>query len=524
MPSFPFENNQQSINPLITDQDTSAEYAIKQNDSGSSIFLILASALILLFMLGTPEIWTQEIRWAEICRTMMTSGDYLHPYLYGYPYYDKPLLSYWFMIGTSFLLGHLSEWSLRLPSALAGIVATGCTYWLGKHLVNKRVGLIAGWMLITTYYFIFWARTANSDMLNVAGILLALTWYFKHKEHPGFYNYCVFFCIIAIASLCKGLLAAVIPVLVIIPDLLMNKEWQKHLRPSLLLAAIPALIIYFLPFWASTHFGGQQYGESGLVEVFRENILRFVHPFDHQGPIYTYFIYLPIYILPWAVFFIPAIFTLKNDWPKMANGERWLAWALLLVFVFFTASGSRRNYYTLPMVPFAILYTASWIGRHIDDKPQLKQWTRYFVFGFYGLLFSLFGIIKPYHYSSGGLRPFATQVQRQATAIQPWSQWTVAILNPEDQAPYYVNPAKVTYHPLPNRNIYYPTDQLLQYWPVVKAHPANTIFLTSLFYARQISPYLQNYIEVIAPPHPDAKWWHRSDNPTPVAFIPRQDS
>lgn len=492
-----------------------------QNNRSKLMLLLIMSTLMLLFMLGVEEIWTQEIRWAEICRTMMTTGDYLHPYLYGYAYYDKPLLSYWLMIGSAYLLQHFSEWSMRLPSALAGITSVWCLYYLGKKLVNQRVGIIAGWILITTYYFIFWARTANSDMLNVAGILLALVWYFSHKERPNLFNYIVFFLIMAVASLCKGLLATVIPLLVLIPDLLENKQWQKHLRPTLFLALIPALIIYFLPFWASAHFGGLYYRQNGLVEVFRENVLRFVHPFDHEGPIYTYFIYLPIYLLPWTVFFIPAIFTIKNDWSTMASGERWITWAVLLVFIFYTASGSRRNYYTLPMAPFAVLFTASWLARHVDKQQWVNSVIKYFIIIFYILLFSLFCIVKPFHYSSGGTRAFAAQLYAQATLKQPWSNWTIALLNPKDQAPYYVNGAKQINYPLPDRQADYSTEQLLQYWSVLKSPPANTIFLTSKRYVPEIVPYLSQYKMITTPAYPDAKWWQPNDKDDAVAFIPK---
>lgn len=495
------------------------ERYLKQEHTKIALLLFTA-AILLLFNLGVEEIWTQEIRWAEICRQMMVTGDYLHPYLNGYPYYDKPLLSYWLIIGASHLLGHLSEWSLRLPSALAGILATASTYWLGSRLVNQRVGFIAAVLLITTYYFIFWARIGNSDMLNLAGILIALAWYFAHKDRPGFFNYCVFFLIIAIASLCKGLLAATIPILVIMPDLLRQHEWKKHLRPSLLLALIPALCVYFLPFWASQHFGGQQYGESGLVEVFRENVLRFVKPFDHQGSITTYFIYLPVYLLPWTIFFLPALITLKKDWPEFSSGERWISWALLLVFVFFTASGSRRNYYTLPLVPFAILFTACWLERYCQRYARLQRWFNFLVVFFVIVLFFLFDVVKPYHYSSGGLRPFGQLVYQKASAEKPWTDWTVGLLDPEDQAPFYVNGAKQIKYYLPNHHNHYSTEQLLHFWPIINSHPADIIFLTKYSYAQQLAPYFKNYIEVIPPPYADAKWRKTFDSQTPVAFIP----
>ncbi len=485
------------------------------------ILLITLSSLMLLFMLGIQELWTQEIRWAQICRTMLATHDYLHPYLNGYPYYDKPLLSYWLMIVSSLLWGHFSEWSMRLPSALAGITAVGCIYYLGKNLVNQRVGIIAGWMLITTYYFIFWSRTANSDMLNVAGILLAWAWYVAHKDKSSFFNYAIFFLIMALASLCKGLLATVIPLLVITPDLIYQKHWKNHLRPALFFALIPAIIVYLLPFLASSHIGGQTYRESGLMEVFRENVLRFTQPFDHKGPIYLYFYMLPLYLLPWAFFFIPAVFSIKKEWPILSVGQRWIAWSLLLVFIFFTASGSRRDYYTLPMVPFGILFTASWIERKLKQKPGLANFIKSYIIIFYILLFSLFGIVKPYHYSSGGLRDFATQLQTQATTIQPWQNWTVALLNPKDQAPYYVNAIKQINYPVPDRQAEYPIQQLLQYWPAIQSHPANTIFITSAKYVPEIAPYLTQYTMVTTPDYPDEKWWNGHDKDDAVAFIPK---
>ena len=255
--------------------------------------------------------------------------------------------------------------------------------------------------------------------------------------------------------------------------------------------------------------------------MFRENILRYTQPFDHKGPIYTYFMFLPLYLLPWTFFFIPAIYSVKNDWRTMTDGERWIAWSILLVFIFYTASGSRRDYYTLPMVPFAILFTACWIERHWDKRTWLKSLTLNYMIVFYIILFFLFGILKPFHYSSGGLRAFASQLQTQANAIQPWQQWTVALLNPKDQAPFYVKGVKQINYPLPSRQTSYSQQQLLQYWSVLKSPPSNTIFLTSAKYVSEIAPYLTNYTMITTPDYPDARWWNGRDKDDAVAYIPK---
>ena len=37
-----------------------------------------------------------EARWFEVVREMLMTGDWLHPRINGQPYFDKPLVSYWF--------------------------------------------------------------------------------------------------------------------------------------------------------------------------------------------------------------------------------------------------------------------------------------------------------------------------------------------------------------------------------------------------------------------------------------------
>src|SRR5437764_11174175 len=156
-------------------------------DQPSSARLLVATTALLLFVkLGAAELWTLEGRWAAICAHMLRSGDYLHPYLFGQAYYDKPLLSYWLMIASAGLLGRLDETALRLPSALAGIASVWLLYRLGSLRFGRSTGLIAGFVLATSYMFVFWSRVASADVLNVAGTVAAVTWYFARRDRLGF--------------------------------------------------------------------------------------------------------------------------------------------------------------------------------------------------------------------------------------------------------------------------------------------------------------------------------------------------
>ncbi|HVY53272.1 MAG TPA: glycosyltransferase family 39 protein, partial [Gammaproteobacteria bacterium] len=147
-----------------------------------SKYLWLASLFLLFTMLGGRELWTQEHRWADIVSGMFFRHDFLHPYLGSNDYYDKPLLSYWLIAIVAAVTQELTTWTLRFPSALAGMLAIWSIYRLGSRLKDKSFGLLCGWMLLTTFYFVFWARVSSADMMNLAGSLFAVAWYFDKRD------------------------------------------------------------------------------------------------------------------------------------------------------------------------------------------------------------------------------------------------------------------------------------------------------------------------------------------------------
>src|SRR6266852_6298201 len=86
--------------------------------------LVLAFAGVLFFArLSERALWSEEVRWAQIPREMVQTGNYLWPTINGRTYYDKPLGSYWLVLLASLFTGGVDETSARLPSALSGLLA-----------------------------------------------------------------------------------------------------------------------------------------------------------------------------------------------------------------------------------------------------------------------------------------------------------------------------------------------------------------------------------------------------------------
>ncbi len=326
--------------------------------------------LILFYGIGYRGLWGPEGRWAEIVREMFLTGDFFHPAINWQPYFDKPLFTYWAIALVKVIGGGLDEWAVRIPSAVSGLITLWCTVYIGRQLWSKGVGITAGWILLTTYGFLFWSRTGAADMENLAAITLAVAWYVRRRGKTDFYSYLVFYLICFIGAQFKGLTALVVPLLVIFPDIMMDKDWKRHLCPSNLFAFMAGLFVYLLPFvYAGLTANG--YSENGLAMVFQENIQRFFRPFDHREPVYVYLYYLPVLFLPWTPLLLFAIPFMARFYKRLDMNGRWLLIATAFIFLFFTLSGSRRSYYILPIFPFCALVAAFFL-----DRVDIDGWKR----------------------------------------------------------------------------------------------------------------------------------------------------
>ena len=341
-----------------------------------ALAVLLLAATIFLLRLGDRSFWGSESRWGEITREMQLTGNYFWPTINGEVYYDKPLLSYWLIAATAYLTGDLNELTVRLPSAMAGLLGVALLMVLTRQIYDDRTAVLAGCILATSYSYVFWSRVASADIENATGVLAALTLYFRNQERPNGWWVIGLWLIMAVTSLTKGLLGFVLPLLVIGSYSLLADGWRQLTQKfrhgpmkawlawlvtenrwffnyKTLLAMGVAVCVYALPFAISAALMGSNIGPSTVV---RENITRFFEPFDHRGPFYLYTYAIFELMAPWCLF-LPAALIAIHAKPEGRNDRFVLAyfWA---TFVFFTLSGSRRDYYLLPILPAAAIIVA----------------------------------------------------------------------------------------------------------------------------------------------------------------------
>ncbi len=258
-------------------------------DSRVSFTLILTAAVVVLIgNLGVVPLLGSEGRWAMICRNMYRSGDIFSPLLGLSLYWDKPLLSYQCVLPFAYLNGGVTEAMIRLPSVISAFLLLLLTFDLARKWFDTRTGLLSMAVLMSSYGFIFWARNAQVEMLNTFFILLSIWYFMRHKSDQSQGWLYVFGVIMALGANMKGLPAYGVPVFSIILLCIVKKEWPSNLTWRHCVAAMAlSLAVYFALPLAAAYFMGTW---DPLKLIWQENVVRFFTPFDHKGPIWTYFI------------------------------------------------------------------------------------------------------------------------------------------------------------------------------------------------------------------------------------------
>ncbi len=348
----------------------------KSNRGFALAFLavLVLTALLFLARLGERALWSEEVRWAEIPREMQLNSDYLWPTINGKTYYDKPLGSYWLVLLASLIGGSVDETAARLPCALSGLLGVVLVMLMARRLFDDRTAILSGVILASSFSFVFFSRTASTDVETVTGVLAALWLFLRNEERPDGWWVLGLWLIMALTSLTKGLLGFVLPVLVIglycsLPattDSVRSQGWFRALvarnrwffnRKSLF--AVPlGVLLYLLPFLLSY---GVAHSAEGLAMVYRENIRRFYDPVNHRGPIYLYAGVIFLLLAPWSPL-LPAALVRAHQRCRMVDasgrGNRFALVYFWGLFLFFTLSSSRRSYYLLPILPAGAILIA----------------------------------------------------------------------------------------------------------------------------------------------------------------------
>lgn len=355
----------------------------------TALVLLLVSALVWFGGLGHRKlIKPDEGRYAEIPREMVVSGDWLTPRLNDLKYFEKPPLQYWTTAAAYEVFG-VHEWTSRLWTALTGFAGVLLVGFTAARLYDRRTGLYSALVLASSLAYVLLGHFNTLDM--GLSFFITLTWCAvllardaagraalpdahcgttgRSSRVPSLVWMLVAWAAMALGTLSKGPVAVVLSGGALFVYLATTRDW-KLLN---ILAIVRGLALFLLvagPWFVAVSRANPEFAQFFFIHEHVERFLTTEH--RREGPIWYFVPVLLAGLLPWLTV---ALVSVVPAWRTPArtsfHPERLMIALIVVVFAFFSLSGSKLPSYILPVFPaFAIL-----IGRRLAsiDGGALKR-------------------------------------------------------------------------------------------------------------------------------------------------------
>ncbi len=355
----------------------------------ATLLFVLALAMFSWHLGEGPIYRTMEGREALVVQEMVRSGNWILPLRNGDTIPSKPPLFHWLGALASLAGAEVSEWAVRLPSALLSAAGVVLTFVLGCHLVGQGGGFLASLMLLTTPVYVEMGREAWVDATFSFFVLLALTSFYLVYESGRWQGGLSYICSLAIAGavLSKGPIGCILPGLIILLFLLIQKNFaflrSLFSTPALFLALLIPALWYGLALWQ----GGEAFF---YKQIWQENFRRFfAGAGKYKEPLYFFILPFLQGGFPWSLLFLWAAGHILLSGSLQDKAMYPLVW-WLAIFGFFSLSAGKREVYLLPLYPATVLLAAGWGWKGISSgrpvSPSLQRYMRWIVGGMSFLL------------------------------------------------------------------------------------------------------------------------------------------
>ena len=325
------------------------------------VLLGLAAAILYIPFLGGRDLWhPNEPLFGQAVVEMDRAGSWLVPTVNGEVFPEKPILYFWLARCAALPFG-VNEFTLRLPSAVAGAVGVLLVYLLVLPYTDRRRALVAAAVSGSTYVMFWTAGQVQMDLLLTVcslGAILALSRRLDHAARPAA-AWSLAGLALGLGFLAKGPVALVVAGMPVVLYAVLTRRWRTLLEPPALLGAGVFLAVaspWYVALWLT---GNVDF----LVEVlYRQNFARFVDAWDHASPWWYYGVNYWIDMLPWSLF-VPAAVGMI---PRTAGEGRLhkLSWCwIATVVVFFSMSMSKRSVYIMPAAPATAILVSGVLER-----------------------------------------------------------------------------------------------------------------------------------------------------------------
>ncbi len=337
---------------------------LKKNTVNAHIFLISLLIFIVFISIMWPDtqslIAHDEGLYARRAKLISDSGDWFSPFTSPH---HKTVGSYW-AIAISLKIFGISDWASRLPSVVAGYIATLFFYFTSLRYFKPLNSLFASLSLIAMPIYFQSLRTAGPDMIFIA-LIMAQIYFLTSAKDASRRIFCLkILCFGACVtmSLFVRSLAALIPLISLFP-LILALQYLRSIQfwiwviSGLFLGSIP-LIFNLL-----SVFG--DHGYSGLLSLVSFASRKAdVTEWNLFSSLPFYFSRLVLFTFPSFVFLLSRMQSFgKIIFSAKAPALRFELNALTILFpliymIVLSFMGTKHYHYLLPLVPLLALNIA----------------------------------------------------------------------------------------------------------------------------------------------------------------------
>ena len=338
--------------------------------------ILLLYVLTYLVPLGArPLVARDEVRYGEIAREMIETGDWVVPRVAGLRYFEKPPLAHWAHALSILAFGE-NAFALRLPSALAA----GITAWLVFLLARRGAGGASAGLLGAAAYLgfslVFVVSTAclvdGLLCLFVAGTLVAFRLAEGERGRRRLLLLALCGACAGAGVLTKGLVTLALIGAAVAPYLL----WQRRPLDLLRMAVVPAVAAaaVVLPWALLIHDREPDFWRYVLVD---EHLKRFASSDTgkHNLHLRPWWFYAPVLLAGtafWSFAAASAVAGLRRLGARAGAIPRWRQHGPhVLLYV----TGGELAKYVLPCFPaLAVLFAAGLTASARDGTLRGVRW------------------------------------------------------------------------------------------------------------------------------------------------------
>ncbi|MFH1846670.1 MAG: glycosyltransferase family 39 protein [Candidatus Omnitrophota bacterium] len=349
------------------------------------IILLIAAGLFLFFYgLGNMALTDpDESFYAETGREMIERNEWVTPYIFGQPQFEKPIFYYWLVLASYKVFG-INEFAARVPSAVFGILGIIGIFYLGKLLFSGISGFFSGLVMATCIQYIILARACITDIVLMVCILYCMLFFIAGWMSGNKRHYYISAVMAALAVLTKGPIGLFICGGIILLYVIFTRQW-KELKKIPILKCILVFLVISLPWYIAVT---KIHGNAFIGEFFGfHNITRFLEA-EHRIGVSPFF-YIPVVLggfFPWS-FFLPLgswyMFRKETAVSLFKGYKVFLGVWFLLVFLFFSASSTKLVTYIFPLFPVLAIVIGRLWERFCSREKSPGYLDKYMAVSFY---------------------------------------------------------------------------------------------------------------------------------------------